>query len=83
MGVANAECYIPECSTWHKFPNPEVAISNKKCSISNQGGTILTKNVLFPTQGQNFNQIYPIYNPGGRILTKNVKKIYKYIYILK
>ena len=54
MGVANAECYIPECSTWHKFPNPEGAISNKKCPISNQGGTILTKNVLFPTQGAKF-----------------------------
>ena len=29
-------CY-PECSTWHKFPNP--------------GGAISTKNVIFPIQG--------------------------------
>ena len=44
----------------------------QKCHISNLGGTILTKNVLFPTQGQDFDQICPIYNPGGTILTKNV-----------
>ena len=50
-----------ECSTWHKFPNPRGAISTKKCPISNPGGTILTKNVLFI-----------FYNPGGTILTKNV-----------
>ena len=42
----------PECSTWHKFSNPGGAISTKKCPISNTGGTILTKNVLFTTQGQ-------------------------------
>ena len=30
----------PECSTWHKFPNP--------------GGAISTKNVIFPIQGAQF-----------------------------
>ena len=42
----------PECSTWHKFSNPGGASSTKKCPISNPGGTILTKNVLFPTQAR-------------------------------
>ena len=27
---------------------------HQKCHISNPGGTILTKNVLFPTQGAGF-----------------------------
>ena len=49
---------MPECSTWHKFPYPGGTISTKKCPISNPGGTILTKNVLFP--------------PGGTILIKYV-----------
>ena len=31
---------LPECSTWHKFPNP--------------GGAISTKNVIFPIQGAQF-----------------------------
>ena len=31
---------IPECSTWHKFPNP--------------GGAISTKNVILPIQGAQF-----------------------------
>ena len=32
--------FTPECSTWHKFPNP--------------GGAISTKNVTFPIQGAQF-----------------------------
>ena len=70
---------MPECSTWHKFPNPGGAISTKRCPISNPGGPILTKKISknvpfdhFQSRGQNFDQICPIYNPGGTILTKNV-----------
>ena len=47
----------------------------QKCHISNPGGTILTKNVLFPTQGVRIlikYVLFSIYNPGGTILTKNV-----------
>ena len=41
-------------ATWHKFSNPGGAISTKKCPIPEPGGTILTENVLFPTQGTEF-----------------------------
>ena len=46
----------PECSTWHKFPNPGPRGPHfyQKCPISNPGGTIWTKNVLFPNQGAGF-----------------------------
>ena len=63
----------PECSTWHKFPNPGGTISTKKCPISNPGGTILTKNVLFTTQGiefwsnMSYNQKFHIVNTRGMI----------------
>ena len=45
-----------ECSTWHKFPNPGPRGRHfyQKCHISKPGGTILIKNVLFPTQGPGF-----------------------------
>ena len=61
---------------WHTLElGPGGAISTKKCPISNPGGKILTKNVLFTSlqpRGQNFNQLCPIYNTGRTILTKNV-----------
>ena len=52
--------YSPECSTWHKFPNP--------------GGAISTKNVIFPIQGAQFWLKMSYFQPraGGRILIKYV-----------
>ena len=35
-------CHCPECSTWHKFPNPGGANSTK------------SKNVIFPIQGAQY-----------------------------
>ena len=60
----------------------------QKCPISNPGGTILTKNVLFPIQGagfwsnmsylqprgHNFNQKCHIANTCGMILAKFIIK---------
>ena len=60
----------------------------QKCHISNPGGTILTKNVPFPTQGagfwsnmsylqprgHNFNQKCQIDNTCGMILAKFIIK---------
>ena len=41
----------PECSTWHKFPNP--------------GGAISTKNVIFPIQGAQFWLKMSYFQPRG------------------
>ena len=62
----------PECSTWHKFPNPVGAISTKNVLFPIQGAQFWLKMSYFQTRGQDFDQICLIYNPGGTILTKNV-----------
>ena len=59
-------------ATWHKFPNPGGTISTKKCPISNPEGKILTKNVLFTTQGAEFWSNMSYLQPRDTILTKNV-----------
>ena len=35
----------PECSTWHKFPNPGDAVLTQKCPISNPEDIILTQSL--------------------------------------
>ena len=62
----------PECSTWHKFPNPGGAISTKNVIFPIQGAQFWLKMSYFQTRGQDFDQICPIYNPGGTILTLSV-----------
>ena len=58
----------PECSTWHKFPNPEGAISTKNVIFPIQGtqfwlrGGIGCKISYFQPRVQDFDQICPIYN---------------------
>ena len=43
----------PECSSYlAQVSQPRGHHFYQKCHISNPGGTILTKNVLFPTPGQ-------------------------------
>ena len=63
----------PECSTWHKFPNPGGAISNENVIFPIQGAQFWLKISYFQTRGQDFDQICPIYNPGGTILTPVVQ----------
>ena len=62
----------PECSTWHKFPNPGGAISTKNVIFPIQGAQLLLKISFFQPRGQDFDQICPVYNSGSTILTKNV-----------
>ena len=47
----------PECSTWHKFPNPGGAISTKNVIFPIQGAQFWLKMSYFSPRGQDFDQI--------------------------
>ena len=72
--ISSNPCLNPECSTWHKFPNPGGAISTKNVLLPNQGAGFWSNMSYLQHRGPNFNQKCHIANTCGMILAKFIIK---------